>query len=51
MLFRSLVPFPRDPAVDKIGDAGVGEESHGPGVLVLEDEIANCGRSEKSGKC
>lgn len=34
---RLQPPAPRHPSVHEIGDAGVGEERHRPGVLVVHD--------------
>ncbi len=37
---RLQFPASSNISVDKVCDSGVGEESHGPGVLVVEDEVA-----------
>lgn len=44
-------PFPREVAVDEIGDAGVGEETKCPGVVVVEKEIGRGWRGEEPGYC
>lgn len=44
------MPFARDPAVDEVGDAGVGEESEGPGVRVVQDEVADDGGGDEAGQ-
>ena len=35
------LPFPRDPSIYEIRDAGVGKESDCPSMLVVENEVAN----------
>ena len=34
-------PMPRNVAIDKVADAGVREETNGPDVLIVQDEVAN----------
>ena len=47
---RLQLEAPGNPSVDEIGDAGIGEEAHGPGVLVVQDEIADDGGGEEAGE-
>lgn len=42
------MPFPRDPTVHEVRDAGVGEESESPGMRVVENEIADDGGGDEA---
>lgn len=44
----ALVPSPRDPAVQKVGHARVGEETEGPGVMVVQDAVADEGGGDEA---
>ena len=45
-----LLEGARDPAVDEVSDAGVGEEPNGPGMLVVQNEVADDGRDREPGE-
>lgn len=39
---------PRDPPVERVGEAGVGEEGEGEGVVVVEDGVADEGGGDEA---
>lgn len=45
---RLQIPFPRDPAIDQVGDAGVDEEHEGRQMLLVDDEVADDGGGEQA---
>lgn len=45
-----MVPFASDPAIQKIGDAGVGEQPEGCGVVVVEDAVPDEGGGDEAGE-
>ena len=42
------VPASRNPAIEKVGHAGIGKEAHGPGMCVVEDQVADDGSGDES---
>ena len=43
-------PSSSNVAVDEVGDGRVGEETDGPGVLVVQDEVADDGGGDETGE-
>jgi hypothetical protein len=47
---RLLVPAPGDVAINKICETGVGKEPDSPGMVVVQDEVADDGRGNEAGE-
>jgi len=42
------LPSPRQPAVDQVGEAGVGEQRESPFVVVMQEEVRRHGRGHQT---
>lgn len=43
------IPAAGDPAVQGVGDAGVGKQAQGRGMVVMQDAVPNEGRGDETG--
>ena len=47
---RLLVPSPGDISIDEVSKSGIREESDGPGMVVMQDKIADDWSGHKTGE-
>ena len=45
-----MVPFAGDPPVEEISHTGIGEKGQGPGVMAMDDAVANNWGREEAGE-